>query len=217
VALGVHSPDSTGPARGTAGAYLANTGNLASILRPGIEVRVTPAVTTDRKLPYTLVLARQWGRWVAVDANLSASLIAEALDARTLPGFRGWRLVRREPPIDGGRLDLLLRRGERQLWMEVKCTTLVRNSVARFPSPATARGVRHLHALTALARDGEDAAICFVAQRSDARAFRTLDAIDPDFVAALDEARSAGVRCRAYRARVSQRAVTLLDEIPVLG
>jgi sugar fermentation stimulation protein A len=217
VALDAHSPDSAGPAAGTVGAYLANTGNLASILRPGIVVRVTPAVTAGRKLPYTLVLARQWGRWVAVDANLSASLAAEAIEARALPGFRAWRLVRREPPIDGGRLDLLLQRGERRLWMEVKCTTLVRNGVARFPNPATARGARHVRALTALARSGEDAAICFVAQRSDARAFRTLEDVDPDFVAALEQARAAGVRCHAYRARVSQRAVTLLDEIPVLG
>lgn len=197
-------------------AYLANTGNLRSILRPGAEVRVVAAVGSGRKLPYTLVLARQWGRWVAVDANLAPALVAEALVAGALPGFRGWRLERREPPHGGGRLDLLLRRGGDRLWMEVKCTTLVVNGVARFPDPATARGARHLRALTEIARAGEAAAICFVAQRPDARAFRTLDAVDPAFSSALREARAAGVRCRAYRCAVGQRRLRLAGLIPIL-
>lgn len=127
------------------GAYLANTGNLRSILRPGAEVRVTPAPRPGTKLLYHLVLARQWGRWVAVDANTSAHVVAEAIEQRRLPGFRGWRLERREPPVDGGRLDLLLRPrrgvasrgvGEGRLWVEVKCTTMVRNAPAsRTPPP----------------------------------------------------------------------------------
>ncbi len=199
------------------GAYLANTGNLRSILRPGAEVRITPAPRPGTKLPYHLVLARQWGRWVAVDANTSAHVIAEGIEQRRLPGFRGWRLERREPPVDGGRLDLLLRREGRRLWMEVKCTTLVRNGVARFPDPATARGTRHLRTLIDLVEAGEEAAICFVAQRGDARAFRLLEDVDPLFAATLTEARVAGVQVRACRCRVTQRGVSLHEEIPVLG
>jgi sugar fermentation stimulation protein A len=180
------------------GAYLANTGNLRSILRPGAEVRITPAPRPGTKLPYHLVLARQWGRWVAVDANTSAHVIAEGIEQRRLPGFRGWRLERREPPVDGGRLDLLLRREGRRLWMEVKCTTLLRT-------------------LIDLVEAGEEAAICFVAQRGDARAFRLLEDVDPLFAATLTEARVAGVQVRACRCRVTQRGVSLHEEIPVLG
>lgn len=213
-----------GPARAV-GAYLSNTGNLRSILVPGAEVRVTPAPNPGGKLPYHLVLARQWGRWVAVDANTSAHVVAESLEERRLPGFRGWRLERREPAVDGGRLDLLLVRGasrgatsqsEHRLWMEVKCTTLVRNGVARFPDPATVRGARHLRTLIDLARSGEQAAICFVAQRGDAKAFRPLADIDRLFVETLAEARAAGVRAHAYRCRVTQRGIWLHEEIPIL-
>jgi len=198
------------------GAYLSNTGNLRSILIPGAEVRVTLAPRPGGKLPYHLVLARQWERWIAMDANLSAHLIAEAIGERRLPGFRGWRLERREPPVDGGRLDLLLRRGDRLRYVEVKCTTLVRNRVARFPNPATARGTRHLRTLIDLVRDGHEAAVCFVAQRTDARAFRTLPEVDPDFATALREARAAGVRAHAYRSRVTARGIWLHEEIPIL-
>ncbi len=198
------------------GAYLSNTGNLRSILTRGAEVRVTPAPTTGGKLPYHLVIARQWGRWVAVDANLSAHLVAEAIKERRLPGFRGWRLERREPPVDGGRLDLLLRRSDRLRYVEVKCTTLVRNGVARFPNPATARGTRHLRTLIDLVCDGHETAVCFVAQRSDAQAFRTLPEVDPDFATTLHEARAAGVRAHAYRSRVTTRGIWLHEEIPIL-
>ncbi len=213
-----------GPA-GSVGAYLGNTGNLRSILVPGAEVRVTPAPNPGGKLPVHVVLARQWGRWVAVDANISAHVVAEALEGRRLPGFRGWRLDRREPPIDGGRLDLLLSRGAasrngsrgaRRLWMEVKCTTLARNGEVRFPDPATARGTRHLRTLIHLVRSGDEAAICFVGQRGDAKAFRPLADIDPLFVETLAEARAAGVRAHAYRCRVTQRGVWLHEEVPLL-
>jgi sugar fermentation stimulation protein A len=196
--------------------YLSNTGNLRAILRPGAQVLVTPATGAHRKLPYTLVLAKQWGRWVAVDANLAPKLLAEALEEDRLPGFRGWRLERREPAVEGGRLDLLLRRGGRRLWLEAKCTTLVVNGVARFPNPATERGRRHLRTLTEMVRAGEQAAVCFVAQRSDGRRFGTLPRVDPEFADLLAEARAAGVRCHAYRCRVSPRGVRLWDEIPVL-
>lgn len=206
------------------GAYLGNTGNLRSILIPGSEVRVTPAPNPGGKLPYHLVLARQWGRWIAVDANISAHVVAEAIEERRLSGFRGWRLERREPPVEGGRLDLLLTRGgaasrntrgERRLWMEVKCTTLARNGEVRFPDPATARGTRHLRTLIDLVKSGEEAAICFVGQRGDAKAFRPLADIDPLFVETLAEARAAGVRAHAYRCRVTQRGVWLHEEIPI--
>lgn len=210
----VHLDDD--PAR-PVGAYLGNTGNLRSILIPGAEVRVTPAPNPGGKLPYHLVLARQWGRWVAVDANVSAHVVAEAIEERRLPRFGGWRLERREPPVDGGRLDLLLTRGGRRLWMEVKCTTLARNGEVRFPDPATARGTRHLRTLIDLVQLGDDAAICFVGQRGDARAFRALADVDPLFVETLAAARTAGVRAYAYRCRVTQRGVWLRDEVPLLG
>ncbi len=198
-------------------AYLSNTGNLDSILPPGAEVLVAPVATAGTKLRFRLVLARQWGSWVAVDSGLSSRLVDEALAAGSLPGFEGWQMERREPAVDGGRLDLLLAREGRRLWMEVKCTTLVRNGVARFPDPATARGERHLRTLIRLVEEGEEAAVCFVAQRPDARAFRTLADVDPKLSAALADACAGGVRCHAYRCRVSRRGIWLAGEIAVLS
>jgi sugar fermentation stimulation protein A len=128
--------------------------------------------------------------------------------------------------LTGAGLDLLLRPrrratsqgvGEGRLWMEVKCTTLVCNGVARFPNPATARGTRHLRTLIDLVETGEEAAICFVAQRGDARAFRLLEEVDSLFAATLIDARAADVRVHAYRCRVTQRGVTLHEEIQILA
>ncbi len=198
-------------------AYLSNTGNLDSILPTGAEVLVAPVATAGTKLRFRLILARQWGSWVAVDSGVSSRLVEDALSAGSLPGLEGWQVERREPRVDGGRLDLLLARDGCRLWMEVKCTTLVRNGVARFPDPATARGERHLRLLIRLVEQGAEAAICFVAQRPDARAFRTLADVDPKLSAALADARAAGVRCHAYRCSVSRRGIWLAGEIPVLG
>lgn len=207
---------SDGAAAGRVATHLANTGNLRAILRPGAAVRVTAVESHRRALRYSMVLAQQWGRWVAVDASLANRLVAEALAERRLAGFRGWHVLKREPRLGQGRLDLLLRRGRRRLWLEVKCTTLVRGGIARFPDPATARGVRHLEALRERVSAGDEAAICFVAQRADARAFRTLPTVAPAFSAALARARAAGVRCHAYRCHVTLQGATLWEAIPVL-
>ncbi len=49
------------------------------------------------------------------------------------------------------------------------------------------------------------------------RAFQTLPAIDPRFVEVQALARAEGVRCLAYRCRVTQRRAEIAAPLPILG
>ncbi len=159
------------------------------------------------------------GPWVSVDARLPPLLLAEALAARRLRPFAGWRVLRREPRIRAGRFDLLLEEeGTGALChVEAKSVTLVVGGEARFPDAPTERGRRHLEELARLAASGRRACVCFVVQRPDARWFAPNGGTDPAFAAALGAAAKAGVEVRAWRCCTARSGVIIRAEIPVRG
>lgn len=83
------------------------------------------------------------------------------------------------------------------VWVEVKAVGWCVDGVGRFPDAPTARGVRHVEALTRLQRNGEAACLILVGMRDDIREIRPFETIDPDWAAAVETAREAGVRVQA--------------------
>jgi sugar fermentation stimulation protein A len=70
--------------------------------------------------------------------------------------------------------------------------------------------------LMAAVREGYDAAVLFLIQREDARAFAPNGAMDPVFARALEEAADCDVRVLAYRCRVGPDALELGTPVPVV-
>lgn len=117
--------------------------------------------------------------------------------------------------VADGRLDFLLRNNSQSCLLEVKSVTLVRRRRALFPDAPTPRGRRHLAELVNAKEQGQQAAIIFVAQRSDAKSFSPHDEIDSDFGQALRKAQRRGVAIHAYNCLVSLDRLELDREIPV--
>lgn len=209
-------------------AHLPDPGRLTELLVPERRVRLRPASGRDRKTEWTAVLVESPGgaRWVSVDTTLPNRLVEEALRAGTLEGFPCWELEATEVTVGRSRLDFLLRREtgpedspadeHRRLALEVKSVTLVRDGTGLFPDAVTARGARHVRELARLAgRRGWEAAVLFLAQRSDVEKVVAAPEIDPDFATALAEAREAGIRALARRCEVGEEEVRLGDPVPV--
>jgi sugar fermentation stimulation protein A len=153
--------------------------------------------------------------YVSTDAHLPNALVEATLREGTLPGFRGARIVRREPSMGRRRADFLLACGHRCCLVEVKSVTLVRDGVALFPDAPTVRGRVHLEHLSSACRRGMAAAVLFVIQRGDAAAFAPNHGTDPAFAAALGRAVRAGVRVRAMTCQVTRGGVSLAGPVPV--
>jgi sugar fermentation stimulation protein A len=195
--------------------HVRNSGRLRELLTPGRPVLLEPAVTPGRRTGFTVALVRISGGYVSVDAHLPNALVEAGLRAGTVPGCRGYRLVRREPAIGRNRADFLLARGRRECLVEVKSVTLVRGGVALFPDAPTARGRVHVQHLIAARRRGMLAAVLFVIQRHDAAAFCPNHSADPAFAWMLARAVRAGVRVQAFLCRVTRCGVWLARSIPV--
>lgn len=208
-------------------AHLPNSGRLGEILRPHARLWLRASrPTVHRKTEWTAVLAEvvpDDGKgevtFVSLDTALPNHLVAAALQRSGLPELRGWRLVRREFPMEGKRFDFLLEseQGER-LVLEVKSVSKVVAGFGLFPDAVTERGRRHLLLLEELnRRPGWRAALLFVVQRLDARAVTADEEADSAFTAVFRRLLSGGIPCFARRCRVRPEAVELGDVLPVVA
>lgn len=214
-----------------AAAHVPNSGRLSELFVRGAKVWVAPApAERARRTACDIVLVEYAGALVSVDARLPNRLVAEALAQGRLPPFAGYRQVKPEVAVGGSRLDFLLygrgpatatagRAGPAKqsvrCWLETKSVTLVENGTALFPDAPTERGLRHLRELAELRSAGDEVAVLFVVQRSDATAFAPHPTAHPAFAAALRDVQKQGVSVYAWRCRVSLAGSTLTDPIAV--
>jgi len=197
-------------------AHTNNTGAMRGCSTPGSPVWLSPVDDPKRKLKWTYELIEVDGVLVGINTAVPNLLAAEAIEDGTIAELQGYDVIRREVKCGtGSRIDLLLERGDARCWVEVKNVTLVEDGVALFPDAVTVRGRKHLRELQAMVAAGDRAAMLYVVQRADARAFAPAESIDPAYAAALREAAAAGVELLCYRAEVSTEGVRLATRIPV--
>ena len=197
-------------------AHVPNSGRMGELLVPGYRVLLAPApASASRKTAYDLALVDTGDALSSADARLPNKLVAEAIAEDGLPQFGGYPVVRPEQVFGESRLDFLLEGPDGSCYVETKSVTLVEDGVGLFPDAPTLRGVKHLHSLMAAREAGHEAAVIFVIQRADADAFAPHDTADPLLGTTLREAVAAGVDVWAYRCQVSERSISLADEVPV--
>jgi hypothetical protein len=71
-------------------AHTNNSGSMLGLLRPGMEVFLSPAASPKRKLPYTLELVRPCGDWVGVNTSVPNRLLKRMWETGAIPEFSGY-------------------------------------------------------------------------------------------------------------------------------
>jgi sugar fermentation stimulation protein A len=202
---------------GVVTAHCPNSGSMLGCLKPGAAVRLSHQPHPKRRTAYTWEMIRIGHSWVGINTLVPNRLVEMAARAQALPLFAGAREVRREVRVSPrSRVDLWVRQRDKELFVEVKNVTLVRDGLACFPDAPTTRGRRHLQELIRLAtRPHTTAAMIYLVQRSDARAFAPAADIDPAYAQAFQQARRAGVKVVVLQATVSPRAIALHRTLPL--
>ena len=155
------------------------------------------AANPDRKLKFTWLAVERPGGWVGVETGMPNRVVAEAARRDALPGLAGLHGVRTEVKYgaENSRIDVLALDGEsRQVFIEVKNTTLKSDDWALFPDAMTERGTKHLRELQAMVREGHRAVIAFFVHRTDVDRFDAAREIDPAYAIELDRAAETGVQ-----------------------
>ncbi|MDH4320911.1 MAG: DNA/RNA nuclease SfsA [Desulfobulbaceae bacterium] len=196
--------------------HCPNSGSMAGCGVEGSPVLLSRAANPSRKYPYTWEMVYVNGGWVGINTSRTNHLVREAFATGVVGEIGPVDDIRAEVKVsDHSRLDLLLRQGERQIYVEVKNCTLVENGVAMFPDAVTVRGARHLEELAALRRQGFGAVIFFCVQRGDGEYFSPAAHIDPVYAATLRRVAAEGVTVLAYRAEVGPEAIRVAKGLPV--
>lgn len=200
-------------------AHCANPGAMLGLNTPGATVWLEPVASPPRSLAFAWRLVElDGGGFAGIDATLPNRLVAEALAAGAIPAVAGYDRVRAEVRYGArSRVDFVLEGdGLPRAWLEVKNVHLRRtDDWAEFPDCVTARGIRHLGELAAMAAAGDRALLLYVVQRTDCRRFRLAADLDPGYARAAAAARAAGVEMIAHATRIDTAGVELAGPMPV--
>ncbi|MDY7219513.1 DNA/RNA nuclease SfsA [Denitrificimonas sp. JX-1] len=184
-------------------AHCANTGSMKHCMAEGARVWFSRNNDPKRKLKATWELVETpHGRIACINTGRANRLVEEALHAGVITELAGFTMLRREVKYgaENSRADFCLMFAEQPVYVEVKSVTLgfPDSDVAAFPDAVTARGTKHLRELAALARSGQRAVLIYCVNLTGISAVRAAKEIDPDYAAALSEAKAAGVEVLAY-------------------
>lgn len=209
-------------------AHTNNTGAMLGLPLRGAMALISAASSAKRKLPYTL--ERIWhngadgcspgkpGFWIGVNTRIPNLMLEAAFLAGKLSFAEGYASIQKERVWGESRLDACLEGPDKkQLWIECKNVTLVRDNVAFFPDAASARAQKHLRSLMGIRRQGARAAMFFAVQRPDAMALGPADFIDPLYGRLFRQALDLGVEAYAWQITQNPDGFGLGPPLPLTG
>lgn len=196
--------------------HCPNTGAMTGCAEEGSPVWLSRSDSATRKYPHTWELTRTVNGTACIHSARANSVIREAFENGTVPGFGDYTRARSEVVVvPGTRADLLLEGDAGRVIVEVKSVTLCRDGDwGAFPDAVSTRGRKHILALqSALAADTRSLLV-FCAMHSGIRRVCVAADIDPAYRDALETALHAGVEVIALACDVSTTGVHARRALP---
>lgn len=203
-------------------AHCANPGSMLGLAAPGSRVWLSRSDNPKRKLRFSWELIEvDLGRGptlVGINTSSPNAAVARAIEKDLIPELAGYGSMRREVRYGANsRIDILLEDEARPpCYVEIKNVHLMREAgLAEFPDSVTARGAKHLRALSEMAAAGARSVMVYFVQRGDADAFSLAEDIDPAYADAFGDAMAAGVEAIAVCSALTQEGLCLPRSIPL--
>ncbi|MEM9426183.1 MAG: DNA/RNA nuclease SfsA [Pseudomonadota bacterium] len=201
-------------------AHCPNPGSMMGLAEPGTRVWLEPNDDPKKKLKFGWRLVDlPGGHMAGIDTAVPNRVVKEALEQRAVKPLAAYGKVRPEVKYStNSRIDFLLSEpGLSDAYVEVKNVHLLRQTgLAEFPDCVTQRGAKHLRDLSAMVREGHRAVMLYLVQRTDCDRFQLARDLDPEYSAAFDSARAAGVEMLCFGTEIARDQVTIANALPIL-
>lgn len=186
--------------------HVKNTGRCKELLLPGVEVVLEISDNPNRKTKYDLIAVYKEGLgWVNVDSQAPNEVVRDWLIKQD------YTLVKPEYTYGDSRVDFYMEKDDQKYLMEVKGCTLEVNGIGYFPDAPTERGIKHLRELMGAVEKGYKCSIAFVIQMEGVYEVRANTSIHPEFGAALEAAKAAGVQILFLCCRVTEDTLEVMQ------
>ncbi len=196
-------------------AHCPNSGSMKACCEPGRTVYLSRHNKPSRRLKYTWEMIQMEQSLVGVNTMVPNRLTRAAILAGDIPELAGYEKVKTEVKYgENSRIDILLVKGKKRCFVEVKNCTLVHEGLACFPDAVTSRGLKHLIELQNQVEKGDRSVMFYLIQRTDANRFEPADHIDPAYGEELRKAVSNGVEVLVYDVKMDLEGIRLNGPVP---
>jgi len=162
-------------------AHLRDSGRLTELMKKGNTVLMKEKIR--EKTRFEVFVIHDGETPVIVNTSIHIPIGEKILE------MEGYKILRREVKLGNSRIDLLAEKDSREIFVEIKGCTLVKDGVALFPDAPTERGVRHVKKISEV-----QGIVLFLVMRGDAIRMMPNIHTHPEFASVLSEAMKSGVR-----------------------
>lgn len=160
-------------------AYLPNPGRLWELLIKGAPLILFE--NSNKSIPYVVLGCYKGNQPVLLHTHLTNEIIKSLIEQKKIPFLENYEFQAKEIKYNSSRFDLLLKKGEEELFLEIKTCTLFGKNIAMFPDAVTQRGSKHLLELNKISLSGKKAGIIFVIMSDRIKYFMPAYHIDLNF------------------------------------
>lgn len=213
--------------------HSANTGSMKNCYVENGGAWYWDSKNEKRKYPHSLELTETPSGHVAcINTSRPNYLVAEAIENKTVSELQDYEKMKMEVRYgdEKSRIDILLSGGDKDIYVEVKNTTLLENTkdgvptdegdasegIGYFPDSVSERASKHLRELMRMVEEGHRGVIFFCVNHTGIKQVRPADHIDKVYGQLLREAKQKGVEILAYRSHITDDEIVLKDAIPVV-
>ena len=199
-------------------AHCPNTGSMLGLLNEDNEVWVSKNDDPKRKLKYTLEIIKVKDILVGVNTHLANKIVLEGLSNNYIKEFNNLDKVKPEVFYSKEtRFDFLIKKKNRECFIEVKNVTLFRNGlVAEFPDAPTTRGSKHLITLIDAKNKGFKSYVIFLVQIEKMTKFKIARDLDKNYYNNYLLAKKSGVQFLAYRCKIDPKEIKIERKLEII-
>lgn len=213
--------------------HSANTGSMKNCYVEGGDAWYWDSQNEKRKYPHSLELTETPSGHVAcINTSRPNYLVKEAIENGTVKELQDFEVLKTEVRYgdEKSRIDILLSGGEKDIYVEVKNTTLLESTLdgvpsesgsakegrGYFPDSVSDRASKHLRELMRMVEEGHRAVIFFCVNHTGIQSVSPADHIDKLYGQLLREASQKGVEILAYQSHITDEEIFLKHKLPVI-
>jgi len=177
-------------------AHINNTGRLREYLTRG-KRGFCLRFKKPKKTKYRLFSIEVGGYGVLIDTWIQGKAFERSLDLKLIPWLKDYRIIKRNVRLNRSIIDYLLRRGDEEVYLELKSAVQRIDGYASYPDAPSTRARRQLRDLIRYVEDGDRATIAFMIGLRDVMGFRPNKDVDPEIHKLLLRGSQIGLKIKA--------------------